>query len=207
MTTLRISLHQFTRTTFAVALFAPAFFVPAFFALATAVGRADEPGDLRKISLAEGKVSMVAPEGWAKKTPAFRIIQYEFSAPAVEGDESPVRVTIMRAAGTLEQNIDRWMKQFTQPDGTATRDRATVKKQEIAGQAVHLVDISGTYSEMSAGPFVKRPAVQREKYRMLGAIIVHPEYGQFFVKLYGPEKTVAANEKPFREMLAGLRVN
>jgi hypothetical protein len=41
---------------------------------------------------------------------------------------------------------------------------------------------------------------------MLGAIIVTDKVGQYFVKLYGPRKTIAANEKAFLDMIEGLEV-
>ncbi len=39
------------------------------------------------------------------------------------------------------------------------------------------------------------PAVERPNYRMLAAIIETGGAGNYFLKFYGPEKTVAANEK------------
>lgn len=47
-------------------------------------------------------------------------------------------------------------------------------------------------------------ATERPGYRMLAAII--PADGaSFFIKFYGPKKTVAEHEKEFRAMLDGLK--
>lgn len=170
--------------------------------LATAssiVMAADEPS----ISLADGKVTLKAPKSWDKKQPRTRIVDFEFEAPAAEGDETPARVTVMGAGGSVDANIERWISQFSQPDGKSTKDRAKNEKREIAGQTVHIVDIAGTFKDQ-AGPFA--PAVVREDYRMIGAIIVTDKLGQYFIKMYGPSSTVAKNEKPFHEMLDSLKV-
>ncbi|MCA9267819.1 MAG: hypothetical protein KDA41_05085, partial [Planctomycetales bacterium] len=156
---------------------------------------ADKPADGKSVvKLNDGKLTLVAPDAWQVKAPANRIIEYEFALPASEGDEVDGRLTVMGAGGSVDANIDRWIQQFTQPDGKATRERATIKEVKIAGQNVHLVDIAGTFADRR-GPFA--PAVNREGYRMLGAIIVTDGAGQYFVKLYGPQKTIAAHQKGF----------
>ena len=110
----------------------------------------------------------------------------------------------MAAGGSIEANIDRWIGQFTQADGKATRDRAKISKKMISGLEVHLVDISGNFKDMPRGPF--GPSVDREKYRMMAAIVVAGG-GQFFFKFYGPEKTIAEHEKSFTSMVEGLKRN
>jgi hypothetical protein len=156
-----------------------------------------------EVKLAEGKVQMTAPSSWEKKKPQTRIVDYEFTAKAVADDKVNGRVTVMGAGGSVEANIDRWIAQFSQPDGESTRDRAMIEKFKVAGQDVHLVDINGRYKDQR-GPFA--PAVYRDDYRMMGAIIVTDGLGQYFVKMYGPKKTIAANEKAFKEMIDSLKV-
>ena len=111
------------------------------------------------------------------------------------------RVTIMGAGGAIDANIDRWYSQFSQPDGGSTKERAKVKKIKVAGEEVHLVDLSGTYKDQR-GPMA--PAVERPKYRMLAAIITAGPLGNYFVKFYGPQKTVTDHEKAFLTMIEGL---
>jgi len=131
------------------------------------------------------------------------MVEREFAVPASPGDERDGRVTIMAAGGGVEANIERWCGQFTQPDGADTGDRAKVEKKTIAGHEVHLVDISGSYNE-SRGPF--GPGVLRPDYRMLAAII---SIGQvdYFVKFYGPRRTVADNEDAFQAMIGSLKAD
>jgi hypothetical protein len=144
---------------------------------------------------------LTAPEKWVKKEPKSKIVEFEYAAPATKGDNEDGRMTVMRAGGGVDANIERWVGQFTQPDGKSTADRTKRSKKNVAGLEVHVVDISGTYKDQPGGPF--GPSVNKEKYRMLAAIIVAKD-AQVFVKFYGPEQTIADNEKAFTSMIDGI---
>ena len=161
--------------------------------IASSTAFAAEP---TKVSLGEGKIELTAPATWKKVAPRVRIIEYEFSVPAVEGS-TPGRVTIMGAGGSVEANVKRWMSQFSK----TTKSNTT--KEKIAGQEVHLVDVTGTFSDRR-GPFA--PAVKRDGYRMLAAIVVTEKLGKYFVKFYGPADTVGGAAKAFRGMIDSLKV-
>ncbi len=173
--------------------------VPACCMLLPAEVHADET----TFTVAEGKLSFTAPKDWEKKAPRTRIVEVEYEAPKAEGDELPGRLTVMGAGGSIEDNISRWIAQFEQPDGKATKEVSKIEKVSIGGQEVHLVDISGNFDD-KPGPFV--PGVKRENYRMLAAIVVTKDAGQYFLKFYGPKATVTANEKAFKGMIESLKV-
>lgn len=173
------------------------------FGFSLSVQAADEASDGAKVSVGEGKLTFIAPAAWKKREPAFRIIEAEFAVPAQEGDATDGRLTITAATGGVEANVDRWIGQFSQPDGKNTRDLAKTEKLAVGKQTVHLVDLSGTYKDQR-GPMT--PAVNRENYRMLAAIIPTEKAGQYFVKLYGPQKTIGANEAAFRKFIESLEV-
>jgi len=167
------------------------------------VGQAESaqpPGD-KVINL--GQFHLETPTKWVQKKPRSRIIQYELAAPSAKGDKIAGRLTIMAAGGSIQANIERWYGQFTQPDGKPTKDRAKLEKKEIAGQTVHLVDISGTYKDRPAR-FAE--AVDRGHFRMLAAIIM-TDKANIYVKFYGPRNTIATHERAFRSMIAGLKRN
>jgi hypothetical protein len=158
--------------------------------------------ETREVTLAGGRIRLQVPGDWQLQQPRVRIIEREFSVPADGGNQPPGRLTMMAAQGTVEQNIDRWKSQFTQPDGAKTEDRARTETLRVAGQRVHFVDISGTYLDRR-GPFA--PAVPRPDYRMLGAVLPTAA-GQYFFKLYGPQAVIAESVEPFRAMLQSVRV-
>jgi hypothetical protein len=157
----------------------------------------DEKPAAETIELAEGKMQLTAPESWKKTQPATNIVEYEFAVDAAEGDAAGGRLTIMGAGGSVEQNIERWEGQFSDTN------RSDKTKKKVAGCEVHLVDLSGTFKDQR-GPFA--PATMRKDYRMIAAIIVSEKSGKYFVKLYGPEKTIAANKEAFDKMIDGLQM-
>lgn len=158
-----------------------------------------------QIVLGEGKIKLDVPSSWKKEKPRTRIVDFEFSIPAVEDDENDGRVTVMGAGGSVDANVGRWVTQFVQPDRTATSERTIREERKIADQTVHLVDITGDFKDQPRGPF--GPTVIREKYRMLGAIIVTDKLGQYFVKAYGPRRTIAENEEAFKKLVESLKVS
>lgn len=162
---------------------------------------ADEAEANRAIELAEGKFTLTAPEDWKREEPRSRIIEHEFSVPAAEGDEQLGRMTIMAAGGSIDANIERWYAQFKQPAGGAV-EAAKPEKLKVGDVEVHLVDIAGTFMDR---PNPMAAGVERENYRMLAAILVGDKIGQYFVKFYGPAKTVEEQHKAFVEMIEGLQ--
>jgi hypothetical protein len=161
-----------------------------------------------KIDLADGKILLTAPASWVRKTPRVRFIEHEFAVPASKGDTEDGRVTVMGAGGSVEANVDRWIAQFKQADGSETKNQVPEadRKQKIAGMEVHMIDLSGTYHDMPAPFDPTSKAADRENYRMLAAIIVAPKLGNYFIKFYGPKQTVADHAEEFHKMIAGVQV-
>ena len=160
--------------------------------------------DALAYTIAEEGFSLAAPEGWKRVQPKSSIVETEFAIPS-EGDGlQPGRMTVMGAGGSVQANVDRWYGQFAQPDGSDTKSKATAKKVKLAGCDVTIVDINGTYKDAPAGPFAGGKAVDRPDYRMLAAIVETPDRGNYFLKFYGPGKTVAKHADGFRAMVEGL---
>jgi hypothetical protein len=154
-------------------------------------------------TIADGGFSLAAPADWKRVPPKSRIVETEFEIPGA-GDAAAGRMTVMGAGGTVEANIDRWCGQFSQPDGSDTKDKTSTKTLKVAGCTVTLVDIPGTYKDMPGGPFAGGKTIERPDYRMLAAIIESPEAGSYFLKLYGPAATIAQHADGFRKMIEGL---
>jgi hypothetical protein len=169
-----------------------------------AAAQAAVADDAAAFTIAGDFLSLQAPTGWKQVQPKSNMIETEFSIPAAEGDSAPGRMTVMGAGGSVQANIDRWCGQFSQPDGSDTKDKASTKKLNVGGCAVTLVDIPGTYRDMPGGPFAGGQAVERPNYRMLAAIIEVPERGSSFLKFYGPAATVSAHADGFRKMVEGM---
>lgn len=180
--------------------------LPSATAQAPAIEAAPEA---RVFTIADRGFSLQAPAGWQRVQPKSGIVETEFAIPsegaAADGTPAqPGRMTVMGAGGTVQANIDRWYGQFTQPDGSETKTKATSKKLDLAGCKVTLVDIPGTYKDSPGGPFAGGRAIERPDYRMLAAIVETPDRGNHFLKFYGPAKTVTAHADGFRTMVEGM---
>ncbi len=174
---------------------------------ATPSGRAQDASKGTKISLADGQITLQAPAEWKKVQPKSNIVDYEFSAPAdaAEGDEK-ARITIMGAGGSVDANIERWYGQFEQPDGKSTKEVAKTDEFKVDGVTVHWVDVSGSFKDtMGGGPFSGGKTVLRKDYRVLGAIIVSKQQGQYFIKMTGHEDVVDKLAEGFKKSLKELQ--
>ncbi len=158
-----------------------------------------------QVKVASDKISFTAPGSWQVVPPRNNIVEKEIKVPRVGKDTEDGRLTIMGATGSIDANIERWYGQFKQPDGSSTKDKAKVSKKTVAGQTVHLVDISGMFSGMGGGPFAPKTAA-KENQRMLAAIIETQKHGKYFVKLTGPAATIKANEKGFKSLIESLAI-
>ena len=170
------------------------FSTAALFAQATV----KDVNETTSVAIAGGAFQLDAPAAWKVKQPRSRIVAHEFAVNAADGDKNDGRLTIMGAGGTIEANISRWKGQFKK-----TTD-SKVGEKKIADQKVSLVDISGTFNE-SIGPPIARKSVERPNYRMLAAIIQTEGKGNYFIKLYGPAKTIAGAEKQFHGFVESLQ--
>ena len=184
-------------------------FVFSLLALAAAVTAKESDEDkkqsatkMQATTLARGAVTLSVPVHWKAQKLRSRILEREYAIPAAKGDQTAGRLTMMSSGGSVEANVNRWIGQFTQPDGASTKERTKVTDKKINGQEVKIVEISGTFKEsQGGGPFAPGRIVERQGYQMLAAIVQTKGHGQYFFKLYGPRKTVASAKKSFMAMM------
>ncbi len=136
--------------------------------------------------------------GWVEEAPTSRMRAAQYRLRRVEGDPRDAELVIFHfgaGAGSVEDNLDRWIAQLQQPDGRASRDVAKLEQRQTPdGLTAHLIDLPGTYvaeTRPGSGERVNQPGS-----RLLGAIVETPG-GPFFVKLVGPDATVRAAKDAF----------
>jgi hypothetical protein len=138
------------------------------------------------------------PKTWTRRSPRSGFILAEYGLPKAEGDKDDGRLTVSSAGGSIDDNVTRWRGQFGEKP-----DKEAKEAVDAGGVKVTLVDFSGTFHD-SRGPMA--PTVERPDYRMLGAIF---EMGGqlYFIKAYGPSKTVAARADEIRSFIRSLKVD
>ena len=125
-----------------------------------------------------------------------RVAQYRL--PRAEGDTENGSVVLyyfgQGQGGSTAANIERWVGQMKQADGGPSKTVAKEERFEVNGLKVTTVDVAGTYvaeTSPGSGTFENKPG-----YRLLAAVVETPN-GSYFVKLLGPEKTVARWNESF----------
>lgn len=118
-----------------------------------------------------------------------------------EGAECAVFYFGADQGGDVESNIQRWISQFEQPDGSPSTKVASTGKLEVDGLAVTTVEVSGTYTA-SMGPMSGTQS-NKENFHLQGAIVEGPQ-GAVFFKMTGPAKTVGAARTGFDAMIKSV---
>jgi hypothetical protein len=129
-----------------------------------------------------------------------------YSIAPEPGDPEPAECTVSffgpGQGGGADQNIERWIGQFEQPDGRRSADLAVIEHGETNGLALTTVEVAGTYlAAMGPGALTGKP---RGNYRMLAAIVQGPA-GPVFFKLTGPDQTVVVNRDAFERLVRSVR--
>jgi len=146
-------------------------------------------------------VATQLPMGWIPEKPSSSMRLAQYAVPAAHGGESAGLAVFAGNMGSVDDNVDRWIGQFSQPDGSDPVSKARRWKMESeGGLEATFVDVSGTYNGgMGTGG---GPA---EQYRVLGAIV---STGSTFLylKLTGPEIEMADLTELFEQMVRHMRV-
>lgn len=154
-----------------------------------------------------GGVRWAAPQGWTQG-PERPMRAATYRVPAAAGDSEDAECAVfyfgVGQGGTVKANVDRWFRQFEQPDGQPSSKVAKVEEQTINGLKITTVSLAGTYLA-SRGPMAQQAAA-KPGFHMLAAIVEAPQ-GPVFFKLTGPSKTVLGVRNEFEGFLQTLKRN
>jgi hypothetical protein len=151
---------------------------------------------------ASGDLHFKTPDGWISEQPPSKMRVAQFKLPKAEGDSEDGSLVLYyfgaTQGGSSQANIDRWISQMQQPDGSSSKDKAKTETMAVNGLKVTSVDVTGTYTaEMAPG---SQTFHNDANYRLRAAVIETPK-GNYFVKLAGPAKTVARWDKEYNDYL------
>jgi hypothetical protein len=151
-------------------------------------------------------LSFTAPSAWTSRPPASTMRVAEFVVPKAAGDSEDAEAIVYffgASGGTVDANIDRWIGQIQQPDGSASKDKARRDTQTINGLKVTTVDVTGTYvAEVRPGATERH---NKPGFRLRAAVVETPR-GPYYFKMTGPAKTMAAADADIKAFLASMRL-
>jgi len=150
----------------------------------------------------KSSLKFTVPAGWIEeeRTSSMRVAQYRLPKAATDTEDASLVLYYFGQGqgGSTAANVERWTRQMKQADGSASSQAGKEEKLEVNGLKVTTVDVAGTYVAETApgsGAFNNKPG-----YRLRGAVVETPN-GSYFVKLVGPEKTVAQWNESFLSYL------
>lgn len=150
-----------------------------------------------------GPFAVRVPEAWKPLPSRSSMRAAQFELPAAAGKAEVIVYYFGAAgAGSVQDNVDRWLSQFQQPDGRSSREVASVEDVRFAGQQASLISVSGRHvaAAMPGGEPIDKP-----DQALVAAIVNSPE-GPYYFRLIGDRAAVAAETPSFRQMLDSLEV-
>ncbi|HYX28585.1 MAG TPA: hypothetical protein VE863_08465 [Pyrinomonadaceae bacterium] len=151
---------------------------------------------------AAGELRFKAPDGWTTEKPSSNMRVAQYKLPKSEDDKEDASLVLYyfgeNAGGGTQANIDRWIGQMQQVDGSDSKSKAKTDTMTVNGLKVTTVDVTGIYTaEMAPG---SGSFHNDDNYRLRAAVIETPK-GNYFVKLAGPAKTVARWDQSYNDYL------
>jgi len=149
------------------------------------------------------EITWVDPPGLKRVPPKSPMRKASYEVPKVKGDAEDGELAVFYfgpgQGGSIDANVDRWVKQFSgvDPGDVKRADR------EANGLRQHTVEVPhGTFDagQMSMGA----GAGPKKDYALEGAIVEAPS-GAYFFKMTGPAKTIAAARPAFLQLLDSVR--
>ena len=152
-----------------------------------------------------GTLKLSNPAGWTEEKPssASRVAQYKLPKVADDGEDGTAVLYFFGQGqgGGTAANIERWVNQMQQPDGSASKDKAKEETLTVNGLKVTTVDVSGTYTaEMAPGSGTFH---NNAKWRLRAAVIETPK-GSYYMKVVGPERTMAKWDSSITEFIKSV---
>lgn len=145
------------------------------------------------------------PKGWVAQSTSSSMRVGQFALPKASRDAEDAELVIFffrGQGGGVEANLQRWMNQMAQPDGRSSREVAKTSDLIANGLKVTVLDVTGTYvAEINPGSPERH---NKPNFRMKAAVVETPG-GPYFVKLTGPQKTVAHWDESFNAFLKSVR--
>jgi len=141
-------------------------------------------------------------EGWVQRpaTSTMRLAEFQVPGRPADGNaEVVVYYFGQGGGGSIDDNIERWVSQFSMPDGKAVQP--VVTRAEAAGMPLTTVELRGTYARgVGMGP----QGAALVNHTLLVCIVETPK-GNLTFQLWGPRNTVATHRQGLEAMVQGIK--
>ena len=149
------------------------------------------------------------PSEWTRVPAPSDMRAAQFRVPKAAGDADDAEAVLFffgkGQGGGATDNLERWYRQMTQPDGKPSKDAGVVTIKTVNGLKITILDLPGTYQPMSAAGNAG-DATPKPGYRLLAAV-VEGDSGPWFFRLVGPDATVKAAKPAFEALLGSVEAH
>ncbi|RLB41920.1 MAG: hypothetical protein DRH30_05805 [Deltaproteobacteria bacterium] len=148
-----------------------------------------------------GAIAFKLPGKWQAQQPTSSMRRAQLAA---SGSAGPAELIVYffgpQGAGTASANIERWIGQFTNADGSPVSD-AKQAASKVSGFDVTKVEVVGQYAG-GMGAAGQQQAAKADQ-RLIAAI-VNTAGGPYYFKFLGPSSTVTEHSGAFDELIASI---
>ncbi|HRA87673.1 MAG TPA: hypothetical protein PK992_06385 [Planctomycetaceae bacterium] len=147
-----------------------------------------------------GGLKLKLPKSWKQSDATLPMRLATFEIPAAEGDKENGELVVSSfpgGGGGVDANLGRWIGQFD-----AEGREADILQGKAGKNEYFIVNISGTYQK-SIGPPVLGKKKPEPGSRMVGVILNVDGGAVYFLKMTGPDATVAAQVDALRASFGG----
>lgn len=146
-------------------------------------------------------LSSRAPADWKPVAAAGQFRHAQFILPRVEGNRGDAELIVFHfgaaGGGGAEANVARWKGMFQDAE-------ARTKAFTVSGAKVTYVDLAGTYMMRTRAFDPNEKPQPQPNIRML-AVVFENAGDPYYMRLVGPQKTVAHHKKAFDQWLRGFK--
>jgi hypothetical protein len=158
------------------------------------VGCTEQKADTENVAdnkIVPGEINYSVPGDWKSVKPKGQMRKAQYKIPGIEGaaDGEMAVFVFPGTGGSVRANVDRWIAQFVQPDGSDSKERSEIKSIVVNDLRVTTMYVTGTYFKSSSQMMMGGPKEELPNYAMLAAI-VETSKDPWFFKFVGPQKTV-----------------
>jgi hypothetical protein len=146
-------------------------------------------------------ITWVDPPAFKRVPPSNPMRKAAFIVPRAEGDTEDGELTVFYfgpgQGGSIDANVDRWVKQFgdVKPGDVKRADR------DANGLRQHTVELEkGNFNGGMGG------GKPKDNYGLVGGIVETPS-GAYFFKMTGPSKTVKNAKADFYKLLDSIKTS
>ena len=148
-----------------------------------------------------GAVAFKVPAKWSAQAPKSGMRRAQLSAPGSAGAaELIVYFFGPQGAGSSQENVDRWIGQFSNPDGSAVSN-AKQASRKVSGMDITRLEVAGQYAGGMNPAGQQQPGQANQR---LIAAIVNTQSGPYYFKFLGPSASVTENLAAFDGLISSI---